>query len=520
VVYADEFLFTCSQDSIEKIKQVIQEDNLNRVVVASCSPRTHRPLFQETMREAGLNRHLFEMANIRDQCTWVHMHEPEKATEKAIDLVRMVVAKAALLEPIPQSSVGVTKAALVAGGGISGMTAALVLAGQGYETHIIEKEDSLGGLSRRIKQGLKGGDVQAHLTELVDQVNVHSLIKVHTGAEIEGVSGYVGNYLTRLTSGVEIKHGVAIVATGAQEYKPQEYSYDQDARVLTQLEMEEVIFNDDPRVKTAQNVVLIQCVGSRQEDRIYCSRICCTKSVKLALKIKEINPQANVYILYRDMRTYSFYEEYYQQAREEGIIFVRFEPDHKPVVEMEDNRLTVKVTDHILGTPLSLDADMVGLAAAIVPSDTNKKISQFFKVPLNSDGFFLEAHMKLRPVDFATEGIFMAGTAHGPKNLEECIVQAKAAAGRASTILSKNILESHGVVAQVQPEKCAACLTCVRLCPYGAPRVKNNRVEIEAVVCQGCGICAGECPNKAIQLQGYKDRMLMAMSEGLFAEVG
>lgn len=519
VVWADDNLFTCSQDSIEKIKDAIKEHNLNRVIVASCTPRTHRPLFQETVREAGLNRQLFEMVNIRDQCTWVHMHQPQEATEKAIDLVRMIVAKAALLDPVSQVSVGVTKAALVVGGGVSGLTCALVLAGQGYETHIVEKEDELGGMARRFKWGLKGSDVQAHLAGLIDEVESHPLINVHTGSEIEGVSGYIGNYQTRLTSGVGIDHGVAIIASGAKEYKPQEYSYGQDDRVLTQLELEEAIFNDDPRVKTAQNVVFIQCVGSREENRMYCSRICCTKSVKLALKIKEANPQANIYILYRDMRTYSFYEEYYQQAREQGIVFIRFDAASKPVVETENGRLTVGVTDHILGTPLSIEADIVGLAPAILALDTNKKTSQFFKIPVNQDGFFLEAHMKLRPVDFATEGIFMAGTSHGPKNLEECIAQAKAAAGRASTILSKDILESHGVVARVQTEKCQACLTCVRLCPYGAPRIKNNKAEIEAVICQGCGTCAGECPNKAIQLQGYKDSMLMAMSEGLFAEV-
>ncbi|MEW6276959.1 MAG: 4Fe-4S binding protein, partial [Bacillota bacterium] len=520
VVYADQYLFTCSQDSIERIKQAIAEHGINRVVVASCSPRTHKPLFQETMREAGLNRQLFEMANIRDQCSWVHMHEPEKATEKAIDLVKMVVAKAALLEPVAQVSSLVAKFALVVGGGVSGMTAALTLAEQGYQVHLVEKEAALGGMAGRLKTGLKGGDVQAYLAELIGRVSANPAIRVHTGADIREVSGYVGNYVTVLTTGEVIRHGVAIIATGAQEYRPTEYCYGRDDRVLTQLELEEAIAGNDPRVRAAKNVVLIQCVGSREEKRPYCSRVCCTKSVKLALKIKDINPEANVFVLYRDMRTYSFFEEYYQEARERGVLFVRFEQENKPVVETENGRLVVKVADHILGVPLEIDADLIGLAAAIVPSATNGKISQFFKIPLNQDGFFLEAHMKLRPVDFATEGIFMAGTAHGPKNLEECIAQAKAAAGRAATILSKDVLESHGVVAQVRPEKCEACLTCVRLCPYGAPRVKNNRVEIEAVVCQGCGTCAGECPNKAIQLQGYKDRMLMAMSKGLFAEVG
>ncbi|WP_072867634.1 CoB--CoM heterodisulfide reductase iron-sulfur subunit A family protein [Desulfofundulus thermosubterraneus] len=519
VVYAGEYLYACSQDSQAAMKQIIEEYGLNRVVVASCSPRTHKPLFQETVREAGLNRALFEMANIRDQCSWVHMHEPDKATEKAKDLVKMVVAKAALLEPIPQVAAGVTKAALVIGGGVSGMTSALSLADLGYRVHLVEKEQQLGGVARRIRHGLKGEEVQSFLNDLVAKVMSHPNIEVHAGTEIQAVAGYVGNFITTLTNGKELQHGVVIIATGGVEYKPTEYLYGESDRVFTQLELEEALVAGDPRIENAKTFVLIQCVGSREPERPYCSRVCCGKSVKLALKLKEKNPSANVFVLYRDIRTYGFLEDYYQEARRKGVFFIRYNLENKPLVEKEDGSLKVTVTDHVLGVPVVIEADVIGLAAAIVAPESNRQLSQLFKVPLNEDGFFLEAHMKLRPVDFTSEGIFMAGLAHGPKNLEENIAQAKAAAGRASTILSKDHLESHGVVAVVQQDKCAACLTCVRLCPYNAPKIRNYAAEIEPLLCQGCGTCAGECPNKAITLQGYKDHMQMSMSKALFREV-
>ncbi len=517
VVYAGEYLYVCSQDSQASIKQVIEEYKLNRVVVASCSPRTHKPLFQETLKEAGLNRHLFEMANIRDQCSWVHMNEPDKATEKAKDLVRMTVAKAVLHQPIKQGSVSVTKSALVIGGGVSGMTSALSLAEQGYEVQLVEKSPELGGLARRINKGFRNEDIGQFVNELVGKVNGNPLIKVHTSAEIKDVSGYVGNFRTELSNGEIIEHGVTIIAIGGLEYKPEEYLYGESDKVMTHLELEEAI--SEGRVKGIKNAVLINCVGSREPERPYCSRVCCAKSISLALKIKDSNPKAKVFVLYRDIRTYGFLEELYREARAKGVIFVRYTVENKPVVEKVDGAVKVTVTDHVLGQPIVIEADVVGLAAAILPPEDNIKLNQLFKVPLNADGFFLEAHMKLRPVDSAAEGVFMAGIAHGPKNMEENIAQAKAAAGRAATILSKDALESHGVVAVVQPDKCAACLTCVRLCPFNAPRINNYAAEIEPVICQGCGTCAGECPNKAITLQGYNDRMYINMVNGLFKEV-
>jgi heterodisulfide reductase subunit A len=519
VVYSGEYLYVCSQDSQAAIKEAIDEHQLNRVVVASCSPRTHKGLFQETCKEAGLNRYLFEMANIRDQCSWVHQGEPEKATEKAKDLVKMIVAKSAELQPIKQSSVGVTKAALIIGGGISGMTSALSLADLGFEVHLMEKSDQLGGMAKRISEGFRGEDVKTFVTQLVDQVEQNELIKVYKGAELKNVSGYVGNFITTLADGREIKHGVTIIAVGGREYKPTEYLYGESDLVMTQLETEEAVANKDARITSARNIVFIQCVGSREPGRNYCSRVCCNKSVKLALKMKEMNPGANIFVLYRDIRTYGFMEDMYREARQKGVIFIRYTPDNKPQVEKAGDKVVVTVTDHVLGVPIAIEADLLSLAAAVLPAEDNPRMNQLFKVPLNEDGFFLEAHMKLRPVDFSSEGVFMAGVAHGPKNIEENLGQAKAAAARACTILSKDALESHGVVAVVQPDKCAACLTCVRLCPYGAPRINNYAAEIESVLCQGCGSCAGECPNKAITLQGYNDKMFMKMMDGLFKEV-
>jgi len=516
VVLSQGSLYTCSQDALVNMKNAIAENNLNRVVVASCSPRTHRGLFQETLREANLNAELFEMTNIRDQCSWVHQAEHEKATAKAKDLVRMAVYKAATRAPVRKVSVSVTKAALVVGGGVAGLTAADCLSGQGFEVHLVEREDRLGGLARRLSEGPRGEDIRSRLRELVDRVTADPRITVYTGSEVAGVSGYVGNFVTTLGDSRTIKHGVTILATGGEPYTPNEYLYGQDARVVTNLELDGMM--DDARVTGARNVVFIQCVGSREPGRPYCSRVCCTSSVKKALRLKKDDPARGVFVLYRDIRTYGFLEELYEEARRAGVIFVRYEPEAKPVVEKADGRLLVTVRDPILGQDLLIEADLVSLAAAIVPAPDNARLSGLYKVPLNEDGFFLEAHMKLRPVDFASDGVYMAGVAHAPKNLEENIAQGKAAAGRAATILAKDHLESHGVVAVVDPTKCAACLTCVRLCPFNAPRIANYAASIEAVLCQGCGTCAGECPNKAITLQSYNDRMYVASVDGLFEQ--
>ncbi|HBX24030.1 MAG TPA: CoB--CoM heterodisulfide reductase iron-sulfur subunit A family protein [Desulfotomaculum sp.] len=518
VVFADEKLYACSQDTSAQIKDAIQEHGLNRVVVASCSPRTHEPMFQETLKEAGLNANLFEMTNIRDQCSWVHMKEPEKATAKAKDLVKMAVYKSALLEPIDGVTLDMNHDALVIGGGVSGLTAADNLSKQGYQVYLVEKSAELGGIANRLRFGMKGEDLPVYISELVAKVNADPNIKVYTGVEITDVQGFVGNFETTLSSGEVIPHGVTMIATGAQEYKPTEYLYGQNENVMTLLELESLLADKDSKVTGAKNVVFVQCVGSRDAERPYCSRICCTKSVKQALKVKELNPNANVFVLYRDIRTYGFFEEMYREARNKGVIFIRYTADNKPVVKAGADGVQVTVTDHVLGIPVEINADIVGLAAAIVADkDTNGKLSQFYKVPLNQEGFFLEAHMKLRPVDFGTDGVFMCGLAHGPKNLEENISQAKAAVGRACTVLAKESISVEGKSAFVNERKCAGCGDCEAVCPAKAVQVDATKkvAVVNEALCKGCGACASTCRCGAINVKGCTNQQLIAMIKAL-----
>ncbi len=523
VAFADANLYTCSQDTQEKIKAAIEEHNLNRVVVASCSPRTHEPLFQETIREAGLNKHLFEMANIRDQCSWVHMNEPEKATQKAKDLVRMAVAKARLIEPLRPLSLPVNHSALVIGGGIAGMTSALTLADQGFEVHLIERNGELGGVARKIHYTVDGADVQAYLTDLVRKVKEHPQISVYYNTWIVDAYGYMGNFTTdimRYRGRVieKINHGVTIIATGAQEYKPDgEYLYGRDPRVLTQLELEEEISRGNPDTIGCDNLVMIQCVGSRNGKRPYCSRVCCNQAIKNALKLKEIKPDMNIYILYRDMRTYGFYEEHYQEARRKGVIFLRYDPEDKPEVSQmrKDGQYLLRVggRDLVLGEEVSIEADILVLSVAMEPSPEAAELATLYKVPQNEDGFFLEAHVKLRPVDFATDGIFVCGLAHAPKSIDESIAQAKAAASRATTILAKDYVIGEGIVASVNENICSACGICEALCPYGAITINRERkvAEVNETLCKGCGTCCAACPSGAAQQRGFRTDQVSAM---------
>ncbi|WP_066635901.1 CoB--CoM heterodisulfide reductase iron-sulfur subunit A family protein [Desulfolucanica intricata] len=517
VVYAQESLYVCSQDAQAQIKEKIAEYNLNRVVVASCTPRTHEPLFQESLTEAGLNPYLFEMANIRDQCSWVHQSEPEKATEKAKDLVKMAVAKAQLLTPLYEKELEMNHDVLVIGGGISGMVNALNLADQGYKVNLIERTDKLGGIANRITTGLKGEDIKGYLADLINKVTNHANINVFLNSDIQNVQGYLGNYSTTLTTGQEIKHGVAVIANGGREYKPTEYLYGENNRVLTQLEMEEAIVSEDDKIKNAKNVVLINCVGSRDDERPYCSRVCCNKSIKLALKLKEKNPDTNVYILYRDIRSYGFYEDNYREARSKGVIFIRYAVDNKPVAVDGGDVIKITVTDHVLGLPIEIEADVVGLAAAILPQEDNNRLSQFFKVPLNPDGFFLEAHLKLRPVDFSTDGVYMCGLAHGPKTIEENIAQAKAAASRASTALSKENVKAESKIAMVNNKKCAGCGVCESVCPSKAISIdmENQVAVVNEALCKGCGACASSCRCGALNVKGFTNEQIVAMISAL-----
>ena len=530
VVYADRNLFTCSQDTQEKIKKAIEEYRLNRVVVASCTPRTHEPLFRETIREAGLNPYLFEMANIRDQCSWVHMHEPEKATEKAKDLVRMAVAKASLIEPLKLLSLPVNRRALVIGAGVAGMTSALTLAEQGFEVCLIERSNVLGGVARRIHYNLDGEDIQQFIGELITKVQEHPKIRVYTDTWIVDAHGYVGNFTTEIMRYrgrviEKIDHGVTIIATGAEEYKPDEYLYGRDPRVLTQLELEEEIVKKTPDIINCDNLVMIQCVGCRNDERPYCSRVCCNGAIKNALKLKEMKPEMNIYILYRDMRTYGFYEEYYQEARRKGIIFLHYDLADKPRVRQERKGgqllLRVEVKDKVLGDEVAIDADILALSVAMASSPEVRELAMLYKVPVNEDGFFLEAHVKLRPVDFATDGVFVCGLAHAPKNIEESIAQAKAAASRATIVLVKDAIVGEGIVASVNEELCSGCGVCQVMCPYGAIAVDSEKgvSVVNEALCKGCGTCCAACPSGAVQQRGFTRDEISAMLSAALTRV-
>ncbi len=523
VAYAENNLYTCSQDTNEKIREKIKEHNLNRVIVASCTPRTHMPLFQNTIREAGLNIYLFEMANIRDQCSWVHMHNPDKATEKAKDLVRMAVARARLLQPLTRVALDVEHSGLVIGGGITGMNAALELVNQGYNAYLIEKEDELGGLVRNVHYGLKGEDIQGYMNGLIDKVTTDDKIKVFTDSEVKGIEGYVGNYTTTISNKEsneerELKHGIIIVTTGGKELRTEEYLYGKNSRVITQLEFDEKMYNGE--LEDANTIVMIQCVGSRDENRPYCSRVCCTEAVKNARKIKELKPDSNVFILFRDMRTYGFRELYYEQAASEGITFIRYADENKPIVTENNGKLQVKVHDDFLDEELVIEPSYLVLSVATVPNSDNDKLAQILKVPLSKDKFFLEAHMKLRPVEFATDGIFLAGLAHSPKFINECVSQGNAAVSRACTVLSKEKIEAEGIVSIIDTDKCSGCGTCIVLCPYGAlDKDEEGNAKVTEVLCKGCGICASSCPEKAASLRNFTDEQLIAQLTAAVKEV-
>ncbi|MCL4502773.1 MAG: CoB--CoM heterodisulfide reductase iron-sulfur subunit A family protein [Deltaproteobacteria bacterium] len=521
VVYVQENLFTCSQDTQVTMAKLIEEHQLNRVVVAACTPITHEALFRETLIDAGLNKYLFEMANIRNQDSWVHMQEPEKATEKAKDLVRMAVARASLLKPLMEKPLTINQRALVIGGGVAGLNAALNLADQGFETVILEKEDRLGGNAWNIHHTLEGSEVAPYLDNLINLVKTHDRIQVLTGALVVGFKGYKGNFTTEVLVGPgmyerKIDHGVTVVATGAHEYQPKEFLYGQHHRIMTQLELGRFLHEKPAEAAGWGRVAFIQCVGSRNEENPNCSRICCQGAVKYALQLKKNNPETEVLILYRDMRTYGLMEDYYKEARDHGVLFARFDPECLPEVKNENGDLSITFIDHVLERPVSLPVDAVVLSAGVRPNDT-EELASLLKIPRNAAGFFIEAHAKLRPVDFASEGIFLCGLAHNPKLITESIAQAQAAASRAGAFLADTRQTISGVTAHVSPERCAACLVCVRTCPYGVPQInKENVSEINEALCQGCGTCASECPAKVIQVSHFEDDQLSAKIKTLF----
>jgi heterodisulfide reductase subunit A-like polyferredoxin len=522
VVHAENTIYTCSADSLKLIQERVKELNLNRVVVASCTPRTHEPLFRDTIREVGLNPYLFEMANIRDQCSWVHMNLKEEATEKAKNLVRMAIACSKNLEPLHQVPRSLVHSCLIVGGGLAGMISALSMAEQGYTVYLAEREKELGGRLRQIFYSVDGGDPQAFLKELIKKVERHPRIEVLKGYEVVGHEGAVGNFKTKVANGSAprvLEHGTTIISTGGREHRGKAYLLGEDPRVITQEEFEKRISLSDPNLSKAKSVVMIQCVGPWDEDpakTFYCSRVCCSVAVKNAIRIKELHPETSVTILYKDMRTYGFKETFYTQAREKGVLFVRFDEKKKPSVLLSDGQLSVQIEDPMLHIPLTLRPDVLVLSEAVVPNEGSKELANLFKFPLTLDGFFLEAHVKLRPVDFATDGLYLCGMAHYPKSINETISQAEAASARAATILSQEALQVGGVVAVVEGERCAACLTCVRVCPYEVPVINaKGEAEIDLAKCKGCGSCAAECPARAIELMHFRDPQLWAKCQAL-----
>ncbi len=518
VEYVSNNLYTCSQDTQEFMAQAIKDNNLNRVVVASCTPKTHEPMFRDTLTSCGLNKYLFEMANIRNQCSWVHANNPELATEKAKDLVRMAITKVGLKEPLSEIKLDVNQTALVIGGGVSGMTSALNMAKQGFKTHLIEKEGQLGGQAKSLYMTGKGEIVSEIVSDLLKEIEAEDNIEIHLNTTISKVVGFVGNFRTSLKTGdeiQEIEHGVATIATGGHEYKPQEYLYGEDPRVITSLEFDQKLMNNEIEYDKIDTAVFIQCVGSRDSERPYCSRLCCSHSLESALELKKKNPDMNVIVLNRDIRTYGEREHLYKEAREAGVLFVRYSLEEKPEVSLENGKIIIKIVDKILNRPLEIEADLLTLATAIIPNQ-DVSLAQNFKVTMDDDGFFVERHAKLGPSEFATDGVFLCGLAHYPKPLDEAIAQAKAAASRAVTLLARGTVSTNGEIASVNPNLCSSCGICVSVCPYSAPSfVEEGRMagkaDINAALCKGCGLCAASCRSGAITLKGFSDEQIFSM---------
>lgn len=520
VVYATDNLYSCSQDTQKMLVETIEKHGLNRLVVAACTPRTHEPLFQATMRAAGLNRSLFEMANIRDQCSWVHMHEKEAATQKAKDAVRMAVAKAVHLTALQEQQLPVTPSALVIGGGLAGMTAALAIAEQGFACTLVEREKELGGRALLLSQDRHGNDPAKAIRNLSGQVREHPEITVLTEAQVAAVSGYVGNFTTTVATAkksVVVNHGVAVIATGGKPYEPDQYLYGTSERVLTQLDLEKRLASGRGLSKSVKNIVMIQCVGSRGGDLSYCSRVCCGQALKNILRIKAVNPEATtITVFYRDMRAYGFMEDDYRKARELGVNFIRFQPGNPPTTKKgrgKSSPLTVTAYDALLGEDLTFSADLLVLSVGMVPEDPTE-LARMLKVPVTADRFFLEAHVKLQPVDLPVDGTYVCGLAHAPKSMDETIAQAQAAAGRACQPLSRGSITPAPIVSLVDAEQCIGCGACETFCPYKAIEIykegKTRKARTITASCKGCGVCAARCPTMAIDMGRFTLEGVMA----------
>lgn len=526
VVHCEQHTISCSSDSLRKITEAIKEKGLNRVVIAACTPRDHEPVFREALREAGINPYLLDMANIREHCTWVHSQEKEIANEKAKDIIAMSVARARNLTPLKEVELPVNKKGLVLGGGLSGMQTALSLARQGFEVYLVEKEEELGGNLRSLYYTLEGMEVQPFLKKLVAEVESQENLTVYRGYEMKSFYGYVGNFKSTLTktgsedaAAIELEHGITIIATGGKLYQPTEYGYGESKKVVTQQELEEMIATDKLPDNLKQ-VTMIQCVGARNEERPYCSRICCGEALKNALKLKELDENMDVTVFYRDMRAYGFREDYYLEAREKGVLFIQYEPERKPEVTLKGDDLSLTFYDSTLNMEGEVAPDLLVLSTPVTP-EGNQELAQLLRLPLTGDGFFMEAHMKLRPLDFATDGIFLCGMAHYPKYIPESINQANGAALRAATILSQDSIVASGTVCEVNEDDCIGCGLCVRGCPYNAielvEREDGKVAKVIPAACKGCGVCNAVCPTWAISLNHYNDDQIYSQIDAAYS---
>ena len=552
VAWAEGNLYTCSEAGLSSIKESIKKNGLNRVVVASCTPRTHEPLFRSTCEEAGLNKYLFEMANIREQCSWVHSHQPEEATVKAKDIVRMSVARARWLEPQDEPEIDVCDSAMVIGGGVAGLTSAIGLANQGFKVHLIEKEPQLGGLARRLGKIYPTlQDSSEIIDPLIKTVTSNKNIQVYTSANLKDVSGYVGNFKANLkkeTEDVKLDVGTIVIASGAINYEPPKGSFQYGVleRVVTQLQLEAMLTHG--KLAEPERVLMIQCVGSRtgevwtyelsdmsqsfaarllskilgakkEEGWPYCSKICCMNAIKNAIRIKELWPKAHVDILFSDLRAYKEYEDFYRKARALEVKFIRYIREIPPeITEAPDKKLKVTAYDTLAGVETEFLCDLVALSTPLCPSKEDVMLARMLKVPLGPDGFFMEAHPKLRPVDCQSDGIFIAGTACGPRDIPESIISAMAATARASILMANRKLKTEALTADVNPDLCIGCGLCEELCPYGAHKIEGGKSKTIAAVCRGCGVCAADCPRHAISMRHYSDHQILAQVEAMMAQ--
>ncbi len=532
VSHVERNLFSCSQDTQEHLTATIKEKGLNRVVVAACTPRTHEPLFRETLKASGLNEYLIEMANIRNQNSWVHAADPAVATTKAKDLIRMAVAKVDKQVSLQRISVPIDQVGLVVGGGVAGLTAALNMAKQGFTVHVVEKNDILGGNALYLGHTWSGESIQDRTEQLISEVSINDRIIIHKESEVTQAEGFIGNFSSTITTRKSITqtihHGIGIVATGAREHRPAEYGYETIPFVVTGLEFDRLFELKEQHVAKGTSFVFIQCVGSREDGRMYCSKVCCTHSIQTAIKLKEEDPSRNIYILYRDIRTYGQREALYKKARAIGIIFINYELHEKPKVEYKKKQINIEVWDHVLHRPLRIQADMVILASAIVANPDAEKLYKLYKVSLDNDGFFQEAHVKLRPVDFATDGLFVAGLAQYPKPMEESVAQALAASARATTLLSRSHVSLDAVKAEPDLDKCDGCALCLDVCPFNAITLverqpENEHDEITKYItvnkanCKGCGLCQGTCPKRGVDIQGFTMEQISSQIEAALA---